>query len=211
MSNLDEIQKSINILQCGYIDKDRDVIAITYSCFIKEIDNIQKSINNLKNAENLIQVLNDGIYYYDKFGKVSSFYKPDVSQNYIKTKIGGKQFSFKWDDLGIKFWLTREEAEQHAKEYLDELTKHTSLKTLKRICNLKDCDSFYALDEDINKVRKRSVGDYYFYMKSTMTFVSLVEYDDDFGGGYYNYEYPISEYGKTWSLDIDESGQLVKG
>ena len=31
-----------------------------------------------------------------------------------------------------------------------------------------------------------------------------IEYDDDYGGGYYEDEYPLSEYGKTWALTAKE-------
>ena len=148
----------------------------------------------------IIKVLNDGIYYYNKFGNVG--YVNDVSISYkgISGSLNRRMpVYFKWEDLGIKFWLTKEEAEKNAEIYRNEIIKYISLEDFKKITKFKAGNTIYEKDE--KNIWETTLGIYFHYSKSDLAFVNVIEYDDDYGGGYEEKLYYINQYGKTWALD----------
>ncbi len=150
----------------------------------------------------VLQVIENGIYYYNKFGEIGAFHHPEVDYERIKSQIGKKIFSFKWKDLNVKFWLTKEEAETKAQEYLNSINKYIDLELLKKICELKEDDTFYYKENDI--IYDERIESFSHYDKQKLAFVRIVEYDNDYICGYDEYEHPISEYGKTWALTREE-------
>ena len=159
--------------------------------------------DKIPTLEMIKQVLDNGIYYFNKLGEVHSL--RDVMVDYTKiTGLSYRRCSFKWKDLGVKFWLTKEAAKENADSYINEITKYISLSILKKITKLKENDSIWIKD-NLN-VRKRVIQTYAYYGKQDLTFVNIVEYDDDYGGSFEEELYPISEYGKTWALTEKELG-----
>lgn len=153
-------------------------------------------------AEMLMQVLDDGIYYFNKLGDVYGLSSIMVNYEKITGLSFRRQCSFKWEDLGVKFWLTKEEAEEQATSYINEITKYISLSTLKKITKLNANNTIWVKDE--SRIWKNDIEEYAYYNKKDLTFVNPVEYDDDYGGGFTVELYPISEYGKTWALTKEE-------
>lgn len=64
----------------------------------------------------VLKVLENGIYYYDRYGKVVHLYSVDVNTNAIKGKRGTRQIYFKWEDLNKKFFLNEESTTIKANE-----------------------------------------------------------------------------------------------
>lgn len=148
--------------------------------------------------EMIKQVLDNGIYYFTKLGDVYGLSNTMVDYEKITGLSFRRQCSFKWEDLGVKFWLTKEEAEEQATAYKNEITKYISLSTLKKITKLDTSKTIWVKDE--KRIWENDVEQYAYYSKKDLTFVNPVEYDDDYGGGFTEELYPISEYGKTWAL-----------
>ena len=153
------------------------------------------------NLDVISKVLNDGIWYYNMLGKVGHLCLPSIDIMNITGKKGQKNLSFKWSDLNIKFWLTKEEAEFEAKKYLDEVLKYVNKATLNKITKLKNGDTFYYIFN--NEVYDEKL-EYSHYDKFKKALIVVNEYDDDYGFKYDEREYPISKYGETWALTEKE-------
>ena len=148
-----------------------------------------------------VQVIDCGIYYYNRFGVVNCLFYPSVDHRYIKGKYGKKQLCFKWEDLGVKFFLTHKEAYDKAEEYKARVTKYVSLDTLEKICKLRYPGIFYEVRHlDIDEVY---VEEYSYFDKNDLAFINVIETDSDYER-YYEETYPLSEYGKTWALTKNE-------
>lgn len=154
----------------------------------------------------IIKVLEEGIWYYNVYGKICHLSSPEIDTQYIKGKNWGRNTCFKWENLKKKFWLTKEEVEKEASKYLEKLKKlNISISLLKRIVkflNSKRTDScFYT-------VREYGIDDtspdYCFFDKDKLALICEYEYDDDYCGGYDEFEYPLAKYGKTWALTEEE-------
>lgn len=153
-------------------------------------------------AETIMQVITEGIYYFNMLGEIKSASNLFVSEDTIKGNKCGKEIYFKWEDLNKKFYLTKEQAEEEAKKYLDSVLKYVDLKTLKKIVKIKSNDKFYYVEN--NHIYTSTLESYSHWNKYRKMFIEIIEYDDDYGGGYHENEYPISEYGKTWALTRKE-------
>ena len=151
------------------------------------------------------QVLENGIYYFNKFGEVHYLSSPKVDCDSIIGRKYGKECYFKWENLNKKFWLIEEEAKTEAQKYLDEILRYINLKRLKKICNLKVNDSIYY-KEGKNIFDTTIENSFSNFHKDILAFVNIIEYDDDYGSKYDEKEFPISEYGKTWALT---EGELI--
>ena len=150
----------------------------------------------------IINVIENGIWYFNRLGQVNHLSYPNVDSSHIRGNKGSTHMNFSWSDLNKKFYLTEKEAQEKAQEYIDNFSKYISLKTLKKICKLKENDIFYEKTE-IFGVISCSIDNCY-YDKYELALIVLAEYDDDFGGGYKVYTYPLSQYGKTWALTKEE-------
>ncbi len=154
----------------------------------------------------ILKVLEDGIWYYNTYGKVCHLSYTVVSTHCIRGKNWGRNMQFKWENLKKKFWLTKEEAEKEASKYLEKLKKiNISVSLLKRInefINSKKSDChFYIIDE---YGLGETSPDFYFFDKNKLALICEYEYDDDYGGGLDEEEYPLVKYGKTWALTEEE-------
>jgi len=156
----------------------------------------------------LYQVMTEGIWYYNKLGEVGHNTNVKVDTNYINFKVFGRNMGFNWKDLNIKFFLTKNEAEKAAKEYLDYLLKYVDISALKKIVNLKENDEIVELSSS-KHLFHRTVEQYSYWDKKRKTFIIVSEYDDDYGGGYDEFEYPIHEYGHSWFLTEKDAKEHI--
>ena len=160
------------------------------------------------NKDILYQVITEGIWYYNKLGEVGHNTDVKVDTHYINFKVFGRNMGFNWKDLNIKFFLTKSEAEKAAKEYLDSLLKYVDINTLKKIVNLKEDDVIVELSFSKNLFH-RTVEQYSHWDKKQKSFIIVSEYDDDYGGGYDEFEYPIHEYGHSWFLTEKDAKEHI--
>lgn len=166
----------------------------------------------------VLEVLENGIYYYDRYGKVSHLYAVDVNTNVIKRKIGTRQIYFKWEDLNKKFFLNEESAIMKANEYLDKLKElNITLSLIKKVFKfVKDFNS-YSYDSTLyekvvrgdNTYTYDATPNYCFFDKEKLALICEYEYDDDYGGGYTETEYPLKDYKRTWAFKESELKELI--
>lgn len=152
-------------------------------------------------------VIYNGIWYFNRLGKVGHLCSPDVNRCNIHGIIGKKHLNFSWSDYKNKFWLTEEEAQKHADRYLAKALKYVSPKVLKQLANLKKVEYFYEKDKDrdyISSYKLSGYSNHDYYDKHRLAYIQVIEYDDDWGGGFREYEYPLKDYGKTWSFDRED-------
>lgn len=154
--------------------------------------------------DDVYRVINEGVWYYNKLGKIGHLSFPTVDFKYIKGKLFSYTCCFSWMDINKKFFLTEQEAQKSAQEYLDEVLKYVNLTTLMKIVKLTKNDILYLNHKSNAYIRERVLEAYSHWDKYNRAFVVVTEYDDDWGGGCYEEEYPISEYGKTWALTEEE-------
>lgn len=156
------------------------------------------------NKEELYSIVTGSIWYYNRLGAVGEIPFPTVDNFYVKCRIYKKQFCFRWEDIHRKFFPSKEEAEREAKRYLDDVLPYVSLDTLKKIINLKEDSEFYYIEKGYDRIDCDHLEKWSHWNKYKRAFIVMVEYDDDYGGGLDEWEYPISEYGKTWALTKEE-------
>ena len=167
-------------------------------------------IMELTKDQLILESLYKGVYYYNKFGKVLHFITSDDNLLYITCKYGRKKFYFAYDDFGGKWFLSYEVASKKAQEYLEEITKYISLKTLKKIVKLKEGSTIFSKNEE-GIIDKYIINHYdtCYYDKIKKAFVIINEYAD-FGDEYFDDDdsvgayFWISNYGKTWALTKEE-------
>lgn len=166
--------------------------------------------NELTKDQLLLESLYKGVYYYNKFGEVFHFITSDVNLGYITCKYGRKKFYFGYDDFGKKCFLSHEMATKKAQEYIEEVTKYISLKTLKKIVKLKEgCTIFLKNEEGVIDNYTINYYDTCYYDKIKKAFVIINEYAD-FGDEYFDEDDSISNYlwlslyGKRWALTKEE-------
>lgn len=165
--------------------------------------------NEQTKSQLMLDSLHNGIYYYSRFGEVLHLTTLNVNLDYITCKYGRKQFYFKYEDFGEKWFLSYEVATKKAQEYIEEITKYISLETLKKIVKLKKEDVIFIKDK--YGIGEENLYDYHFLYDKTKKAFILTSYDDNFvSGNYYGNGYEsdlyllISDYGKTWALTKEE-------
>lgn len=166
--------------------------------------------NKLTKDQLILETLYRGVYYYNRFGEVLHFITSNVNLERITCKYGRKNFYFGYDDFGVKWFLSHEEATKKAQEYIEEVTKYISLDTLQKINKLKRKDVIFIKNE---KMRIENVRldylDNWFYDKFKKAFVIMDEFAW-FGDEYFDEDNPVgaylllSKYGKTWALTKEE-------
>lgn len=165
--------------------------------------------NEQTKSQLMLDSLHNGVYYCSRFGEVLHLITLNVNLDYITCKYGRKQFYFKYEDFGEKWFLSYEVATKKAQEYIEEITKYISLETLKKIVKLKKEDVIFIKDK--YGIGEENLYDYHFLYDKTKKAFILTSYDDNFvGGNYYDNGYEsdlyllISDYGKTWALTKEE-------
>ena len=159
--------------------------------------------------DTLYKVMTEGIWYYNKLGEVGHNTDVKVDTHYINFKVFRKSMGFNWKDLNVKFFLTKNEAEKAAKEYLNYILKYVDINTLKKIVNLKEDDEIYEVKGYYTRPFSRTVEQYSHWDKKRKAFIIVSEYDDDWGGGYDEFEYPIHEYGHSWFLTEKDAKEHI--
>ena len=154
--------------------------------------------------DDVYRVINDGVWYYNKLGKVGCLPSPTVDSQYIKGKLFGYSCCFDWVDINKSFFLSEQQAQKEAQKYLDEVLKYINITTLTKIVKLTKNDILHLYHKDNDYIEDRTLEAYSHWDKYNRAFIVVTEYDDDWGGGCYEEEYPISEYGKTWALTEEE-------
>ena len=158
--------------------------------------------------DTLYKVITQGIWYYNKLGEIGRNTNVKVDKYYINFAVFGKHMGFNWKDLNTKFFLTKNEAEKAAKEYLDYILKYIDIKTFKKILNLKEDDVIVEVSPS-KHIFERTVEQYSHWDKNKKAFIIVSEYDDDYGGGYDEFEYPIHEYGHSWFLSEKDAKEHI--
>lgn len=165
--------------------------------------------NELTKDQLILEALYKGVYYYTRFGEVLHLMTSNANLERITCKYGRKEFYFKYEDFGEKWFLSREVATKKAQEYIEEITKSISLETLKKIVKLKKEDVIFIKDK--YGIGEENLYDYHFLYDKTKKAFILTSYDDNFvSGNYYGNGYEsdlyllISDYGKTWALTEEE-------
>lgn len=166
--------------------------------------------NEQTKSQLMLDSLHNGVYYCSRFGEVLHLTTLNVNLDYITCKYGRKQFYFKYEDFGEKWFLSYEVATKKAQEYIEEITKYTSLETLKKIVKFKKgCTIFLKNGEGIIDNYTIRIYDTCYYDKIKKAFVIIDEYSY-FGDEYFDEDDPvgayfwISSYGKTWALTKEE-------
>lgn len=168
----------------------------------RDIDNVNQALDELANFK---QMLN-GIYIFDKLGKVHIIFSPKIQSYNIYGNIGTNKFNYKLADVGTRFFVSKEECELKAKEYLERVSKYIPLNVLKKISRLKGGDTFYYIRYD-GKVDQYELGDKFWFDKQKLELVDFVDYDTDYGGEEEDCHFPLEKYGETWSF---RKGDLEK-
>lgn len=164
-------------------------------------------------SETVMQVLENGIFYFDKFGKVVHLCSVDINTEAIKGHRGQRQIYFKWEGLNKKIFLTKEDAEKEASKYLEKIKElKITLKLIERVNKYvtkfnRFNNRFYFYVKD--KKGKEydiydTIPDYCFFDKERLALVCEYEYDDDYSTHYDEREYPLKDYGKTWAFSKEE-------
>lgn len=164
----------------------------------------------------VLKVLENGIYYFDKFGKVVHLYSVDINTEAIKGHRGKRQIYFKWESLNKKFFLTQDDVEKEASKYLEKIKElKITLKLIEKVnkyitkFNRFD-NQFYFYVKDSNKNRiYDTIPDYCFFDKDKLALICEYEYDDDYSTHYDEEEYPLKDYGKTWAFKESELKELI--
>lgn len=155
--------------------------------------------NELTKDQLILESLHKGAYYYNRFGEVLHFTTSNVNLERITCKYGRKEFYFKYEDFGEKWFLSYDVATKKAQEYIEEITKYISLNTLQKIDELKKKDMIFIRNEKMG-IESILLCDWnnWFYDKTKKAFVIMQEINFDV------IDFLIADYGKTWALTANE-------
>ena len=162
-----------------------------------------------KSAAIVKRALKDRIYYFNRFGKVDHFHAAYIDTDGVYYKSYKISYRFAWSEYRVFWFFDEAECKKKAQEYIKRL--RMPLSKFKRIFNyLKKnkngwvyglASKFYTDAYDTGYVE---ISDDLAYDKFTQTFSFGFDYDDDWGGGTYYQDMPISQYGKTWAIYLKD-------
>lgn len=147
-------------------------------------------------------ILDNGIYYYTRYGIVKHISPVEIGRTYVKSCISSR-VSFSISDLNKKWFINKETCACAVSEYLSSLP--VSINIVKRINKLTKEDKIWYKNDN-GKVDCFGLDDYesFYYLPTEQRLECYYDYDNGLYCEGRADEFPLSEYGKTWALTKEE-------
>lgn len=157
---------------------------------------VELSSNKLKN------ILENGFYYFTRFGTIKHVTSADIGNTYVKSSIL-HNVSFPISDLNKTWFINKESCTCAASKYISSLPVPVSI--VKKISKLTKKDTIWYKDDD-GDIDCFGLDEYesFYYLPTEQCFECYYDYYNGLYDETRAEQFPLSEYGKTWALTKEQ-------